>query len=223
MFVVIFVIVIILFIALNPRINRLLRQNPSLELIWTTCPAVLLIRILRDSSALLYMIEDRTNPDFTVKIIGHQWYWEYEYLDVWFLGCPTLTNYHSSTNRVLWEWTIEQGFNLQSYIVTELELKFGILRQLEVDNRAVLPWKLKIRGLVTSADVIHSWAIPGAGVKVDAIPGRINQAIIVFQELGTFFGQCSEICGVLHSHIPIVVDVITVEDFIDWLLIIKCK
>jgi len=142
-------------------------------------------------------MEDSPSPNYTIKAVGHQWYWEYEYTDFWF--------FHNSLR-----------FRFDSYMIPESELEVGIFRQLETDNRAALPSFSKIRVLVTSADVLHSWTIPSLGVKVDAIPGRINQLNFISSITGVFYGQCSEICGRQHSNIPICIELLNLKDFHSW-------
>lgn len=164
---------------------------------------------MHEALTVLYWVEFNIEPELTVKIIGHQWYWEYEYLDFYFW-----TSYFNKP-----ELPINfSKITVESYIVPESALKPGIIRLLEVDNRAVFPVILFIRGLVTSADVIHRWSLPSVGVKVDAVPGRVNQAIFHFLEVGVYFGICSEICGAGHSKIPIVVEVVPIDIFILWII-----
>jgi heme/copper-type cytochrome/quinol oxidase subunit 2 len=148
------------------------------------------------SFALLYSLEEIIDPAITIKAVGHQWYWSYEYSD----------------------YAGEDGESIQfdSYMVPEDELEPGQLRLLEVDNRVVLPTNTHIRVLVTAADVLHCWAVPSLGVKMDAVPGRLNQASMYIQRPGVFYGQCSEICGVNHAFMPIVVEAVSLDSYIDW-------
>lgn len=172
-------------------------HNTALEIIWTITPAVILMIIAIPSFALLYSMDEIIDPAMTIKTIGHQWYWSYEYSD-----------YH--TNDI-------ESVAFDSYMIPEEDLEEGQLRLLEVDNRIIVPTHTHIRMLVTSTDVIHSWAVPSLGVKVDAVPGRLNQLSFFIQREGTYHGQCSEICGVNHGFMPIVVEAVSLEDYIDWI------
>jgi cytochrome c oxidase subunit 2 len=156
-------------------------HSTSLEIFWTIVPALLLVTIAYPSFSLLYALDDLTVPSLTIKIIGHQWYWSYEYN------------------------SFETNFSFDSYILNSYEYGSGQLRLLETDNRLLLPIKTHIRLLITSADVLHSWAMPSFGIKVDACPGRLNQASLFIKRPGLYFGQCSEICGINHGFMPIVV------------------
>jgi len=198
-FIILFVGRILISILTNKIIFKGLLHGQILECIWTTLPGLILIQIALPSLSLLYLIEDSPNPNYTIKAVGHQWYWEYEYTDFWF--------FQDSLR-----------FSFDSYIIPESELEVGIFRQLETDNRAALPAFRKIRILVTSADVLHSWTIPSLGVKVDAIPGRINQLNFIRSITGVFYGQCSEICGSQHSNIPICIELLNLKDFHIWAL-----
>nr|YP_010315907.1 cytochrome c oxidase subunit II [Leptocorisa lepida]UNA68813.1 cytochrome c oxidase subunit II [Leptocorisa lepida] len=176
----------------NKFINRFLLEGQTIEFIWTLMPAVTLIFIALPSLHLLYLIDEIKNPDLTLKIIGHQWYWSYEYSDL---------------NNV----------EFDSYMKPTNELNNNEFRLLDVDNRVVLPFNLQIRVLVTAADVLHSWAIPALGVKIDAIPGRLNQGSFKMTRPGILYGQCSEICGANHSFMPIVIESVPTNKFINWL------
>lgn len=146
-----------------------------LEIIWTITPSFILIAIAVPSLSLLYAMDELIEPTVTLKVLGHQWYWSYEYTD--------------------FEGTI--GFD--SYMLGEDDLEEGDLRLLEVDRKVWLPTETNIRVLVTASDVLHCWALPAMGVKVDAVPGRLNQTSMYIKREGTFYGQCSEICGVNHG------------------------
>ena len=175
----------------NSLSRRYTHEAQIIETVWTVLPAVLLLFLALPSLRLLYLIDEVTNPFITLKVIGHQWYWRYEYSD--------------------WD-----KLSFDSYIVPTDELTPGQYRLLEVDNRAVLPINVEIRVLVTAADVIHSWTVPALGVKADAIPGRLNQLSVVISRPGVYYGQCSEICGANHSFIPIAVEAVKVVDFMAW-------
>ena len=164
------------------------------ETIWTLIPGVILAFVTVPSFALLYSLEDIALPSITVKVIGKQWYWTYEYLDV----------------------DEDNVFSFDSYMLLEDELHKGEFRLLEVDNRLQLPNEVYVRLLVTAGDVLHSFAVPSFGIKVDAIPGRLNEVIFQVDRPGTYYGQCSELCGVNHAFMPIAIDVVSVDDYINW-------
>nr|ADR10219.1 cytochrome oxidase subunit II [Ctenomys minutus] len=163
----------------------------EVETIWTILPAIILIMIALPSLRILYMMDEVNNPSLTVKTMGHQWYWSYEYTDY-------------------------DELNFDSYMIPTTELKPGELRLLEVDNRVVLPMELPVRVLISSEDVLHSWAVPSLGLKTDAIPGRLNQTILTSTRPGLFYGQCSEICGSNHSFMPIVIEMVPLKTFENW-------
>nr|AEZ55643.1 cytochrome c oxidase subunit II [Limnichidae sp. MJTNT-2012] len=177
----------------NKYTNRMLLEGQTIELIWTILPAITLIFIALPSLRLLYLLDEINNPLMTIKTMGHQWYWSYEYSDL-------------------------KNFEFDSYMIPINEMKPWNFRLLDVDNRIVLPYNSQIRMLVTAADVIHSWTIPSLGVKIDATPGRLNQISFLMNRSGLFFGQCSEICGANHSFMPIVIESVTPNSFFKWLL-----
>nr|YP_009654864.1 cytochrome c oxidase subunit II [Pseudomictis brevicornis]QCI09432.1 cytochrome c oxidase subunit II [Pseudomictis brevicornis] len=176
----------------NKLINRNLLEGQTIEFIWTMMPAVTLIFIALPSLHLLYLIDEVNNPLLTLKSIGHQWYWSYEYSDF---------------NHV----------EFDSYMKPTNELSDNEFRLLDVDNRVVLPMNIQIRVLVTAADVLHSWAVPALGIKIDATPGRLNQGSFTIKRPGLLYGQCSEICGANHSFMPIVIESVPTSNFIKWL------
>nr|YP_008378881.1 cytochrome c oxidase subunit 2 [Avahi laniger]AGM47375.1 cytochrome c oxidase subunit 2 [Avahi laniger] len=165
----------------------------EVETVWTILPAIILILIALPSLRILYMMDEITTPSLTLKTMGHQWYWSYEYTDY-------------------------KDLSFDSYMIPTSDLKPGELRLLEVDNRVVLPTEMSIRMLISSEDVLHSWTVPSLGVKTDAIPGRLNQATLMTSRPGIYYGQCSEICGANHSFMPIVLELIPLKYFEDWLL-----
>jgi len=183
--------------AKSPISNKYLNHGTLIELIWTITPALILILIAFPSFKLLYLMDEVTDPSLSVLAEGHQWYWSYEYPD--FLN--------SDGDFV----------EFDSYLVPESDLEEGALRMLEVDNRVILPEITHTRFILTAADVIHSFAIPALGVKCDAYPGRLNQFSVLINRLGTFYGQCSEICGILHSSMPIVLQSVSLVHFLSWL------
>nr|YP_009479968.1 cytochrome c oxidase subunit II [Paraona staudingeri]AVY51831.1 cytochrome c oxidase subunit II [Paraona staudingeri] len=176
----------------NKYINRFLLEGQMIELIWTILPAITLIFIALPSLRLLYLLDELNNPLITLKSIGHQWYWSYEYSD-----------FHN--------------IEFDSYMIPSNELQPNNFRLLDVDNRIILPMNNQIRIMVTATDVIHSWTIPSLGVKVDANPGRLNQTNFFINRPGIFYGQCSEICGANHSFMPIVIESISIKNFINWI------
>jgi cytochrome c oxidase subunit 2 len=180
----------------NPKIDNFV-HGTTIEIIWTTIPAFILLFIAIPSFALLYSMDEIIDPILTIKVIGNQWYWSYEYSD-----------HYELTNDSLF---------FDSYMIQEDELDLGQFRLLEVDNRVVVPIKTHIRILVTASDVLHSWAIPSLGIKLDACPGRLNQTSMFIKREGIFYGQCSEICGINHGFMPIVIEAVSLEDYILWL------
>lgn len=183
---------LIMSITVNKIINRFLLENQIIELIWTIIPGIILIFIALPSLRILYLLDENISPSLTIKTIGHQWYWSYEYSD--FIN-----------------------IEFDSYIIPSAEIDSSSFRLLEVNNRLVVPFNTQTRILVTAADVLHSWAVPSLGIKVDANPGRINQTSFMLKYPGLFFGQCSEICGSVHSFIPIVIEGTLKINFINWL------
>jgi len=207
-------------------------HSTVLEVVWTIVPALILMLIAVPSFALLYSMEESIQPSLTLKVIGHQWYWSYEYPEVHQLEeadpevlkvgeeVPTEAYYKKvnvkGPQSLYYNAAVADHLAFDSYMVAEDDLTRGALRLLEVDRRIVLPEKTHIRVLVTAADVLHSWAIPSFGVKVDACPGRLNQTTLFIKRKGLYFGQCSEICGVNHGFMPIVVKVVSKYDFKLW-------
>lgn len=175
-------------------------HSSLLEIIWTILPAIVLIFIAVPSFALLYSLDELINPEITLKIVGHQWYWSYEYSD-------------SFTSDIE-----KNGFGFDSYLIAENDLApIGVFRLLETDHKVILPSNTHIRLLVTAADVLHSWAVPSFGIKIDACPGRLSQGSLFIKREGFFYGQCSEICGVNHGFMPIVIRSVTPETYIEWM------
>lgn len=174
-------------------------HHTSLELIWTIIPTIILIFVAIPSFALLYAVDELHNPKITLKALGNQWYWSYEFSD-YILNTP------------------EDTIKIDSYMILEDDLQKGQFRLLEVDERILLPEAISIRVLITSRDVLHSWAIPSLGIKMDACPGRLNQVGMFIRRKGVYFGQCSELCGINHAFMPIVIEAVTFEDFREWIL-----
>nr|APX39740.1 cytochrome c oxidase subunit 2 [Chrysolina bankii] len=176
----------------NKFTHRYLLEGQIIEIIWTILPTLTLIFIAIPSLRLIYILDEINNPMITIKTIGHQWYWSYEYSDF-------------------------KNIEFDSYMIPTNELKMFNFRLLDVDNRIMAPFQSQIRMLVTATDVIHSWTIPSLGVKIDATPGRLNQITFSLNRSGLFFGQCSEICGANHSFMPIVLESISPKYFIKWI------
>nr|AJT35526.1 cytochrome c oxidase subunit II [Phrixothrix hirtus] len=173
----------------NKFIDRFTMENQMIEMTWTIVPMVTLMFIAIPSLQLLYLIEEINFPMLTIKSIGHQWYWSYELSDF-------------------------KNIEFDSFM--KKSMKNFEFRFLDVDNRLPVPYKSQIRLLTTSTDVIHSWTIPSTGIKIDANPGRINQSSMFTNQSSIFYGQCSEICGMNHSFMPIVIESIKPSNFINW-------
>nr|ALO70570.1 cytochrome c oxidase subunit 2 [Eusphalerum torquatum] len=171
---------------------RFLLEGQLIELIWTILPALTLIFIALPSLRLLYLLDEINNPLISIKTIGHQWYWSYEYTDF-------------------------KNIEFDSYMIPDNEMNKWNFRVLDVDNRIVIPFNSQIRMMVTAADVLHSWTIPSLSVKIDATPGRLNQINFFTNRTGIYYGQCSEICGANHSFMPIVMESISPNYFIKWI------
>jgi len=166
-------------------------HNTVLEVIWTALPVLILVVIAVPSLRLLYVMDRNPDAEMTIKAVGHQWYWSYEYPD-------------------------HDGFTFDSIMVPDNELKPGQPRLLAVDNEVVLPIETDVRILVTSEDVIHSWAMPSFGIKTDAVPGRVNETWVRILREGTYYGQCSELCGVNHAYMPIAIRAVSKDAFDAW-------
>ena len=176
----------------NLNIDQHILESQPLELFWTIVPSFILIFIGLPSIRLLYLLDETYKPSLTLKTMGHQWYWSYEYSD--------FTN-----------------VEFDAYIVPQEESSSNLLRLLDVDNRTVIPFHTQIRILISAADVLHAWTVPALGVKADAVPGRLNQVNFFTNRPGLFFGQCSEICGANHRFIPISIERVTPKSFINWI------
>nr|DBA43743.1 TPA_asm: COX2 [Bombus skorikovi] len=174
----------------NNFLNLNLLKNHTIEIIWTLIPALILMIICFPSLKILYYIDEILNPFMTIKTMGHQWYWSYEY--------PEFNNIEFES------YMLNYNSNNQ-------------FRLLETDNRLIIPFKIYMRMIISSTDVIHSWTIPSLGIKVDAIPGRINQLSLICLRPGIFFGQCSEICGMNHSFMPIMLESTSYNNFLNWI------
>lgn len=190
-----FVGYIIALLGKNSLVDKTLLERQIIEWIWTIVPAIILIQLAIPSLVLLYTLEETIECSLSLKAIGHQWYWSYEYSDF-------------KTKK-------GEGLNFDSYIITDSSN--DVIRLLDTDNRVTLPYSLPIQVIVTSADVLHSWTVPVLGVKADACPGRLNNVIFLSHRPGLRYGQCSEICGANHRFIPIALEMVTQRDFLQWL------
>nr|BAX03867.1 cytochrome c oxidase subunit II [Psenopsis anomala]BBU26192.1 cytochrome c oxidase subunit 2 [Psenopsis anomala] len=171
--------------------NMYILDSQEIEIIWTVLPAIVLILIALPSIRILYLMDEINDPHLTIKAMAHQWYWSYEYTDYEDLG-------------------------FDSYMIATEDLIPGQFRLLEADHRMVIPVESPIRLLISAEDVLHSWAVPSLGVKMDAIPGRLNQTAFMTSHSGVLYGQCSEICGANHSFMPIVVEAVPLKHFEYW-------
>ena len=187
-----FVTYIFLYVSVSPHMDKYTIDSHVLETIWTVIPIVILLFIAFPSLGLLYLIEEVSKPSLTVKVVGHQWYWEYQYSNSWF------------------------NHSFDSYMVHELD-SAPLYYTLDVDNRLVLPTMANILFLITSADVLHSWTVPTLGIKVDAMPGRLNYLTSKSMFSGVYYGQCSEICGSNHSFIPIVLEFVPIASYLSYI------
>nr|YP_010535768.1 cytochrome c oxidase subunit II [Rhipicephalus maculatus]QLD97286.1 cytochrome c oxidase subunit 2 [Rhipicephalus maculatus]QLD97299.1 cytochrome c oxidase subunit 2 [Rhipicephalus maculatus]UYB78810.1 cytochrome c oxidase subunit II [Rhipicephalus maculatus] len=184
-------IYMIINIMMNNFISRSMMEGQEIEIIWTIIPAITLIFIAIPSLHLLYLTDETFNSQISVKILGHQWYWSYEYSD----------------------------FNKEfdSFMIPEQEMLKNSFRLLDTDNNLVLPINTNIKYLISSMDVIHSWTVPSLGIKMDAVPGRLNQSFSISNRPGLFYGQCSEICGANHSFMPISLEITSMNNFINFI------
>nr|AHN91813.1 cytochrome c oxidase subunit II [Abbottina rivularis] len=171
--------------------DKYILESHQIETMWTIVPAMVLVVIALPSLRILYIMDEINDPHLTVKAMGHQWYWSYEYTDY-------------------------EDLTFDAYMIPTQDLTPGQFRLLETDHRVVLPMQSPIRVLVSAEDVLHSWSVPALGVKMDAVPGRLNQTSFIASRPGVFYGQCSEICGANHSFMPIVVETVPLEHFESW-------
>uniref|UniRef100_UPI0028FCC857 cytochrome c oxidase subunit II n=1 Tax=Benthodesmus simonyi TaxID=499859 RepID=UPI0028FCC857 len=188
------VLYIILTMVSATHTDKYILDSQEVEIIWTILPAIILILIALPSLRILYLMDEINDPHLTIKALGHQWYWTYEYTDY-------------------------EDLEFDSYMVHTEDLLPGHFRLLDTDFRMVIPTESPVRMLISAEDVLHSWAVPALGVKMDAVPGRLNQASFIASRLGVFYGQCSEICGANHSFMPIVVEATPLNNFEDWTML----
>nr|YP_010610671.1 cytochrome c oxidase subunit II [Cirrothauma magna]WAP91426.1 cytochrome c oxidase subunit II [Cirrothauma magna] len=196
MFILTIIMTLVMYMTTLLMMNKfsctVISESQKIETTWTIVPSMILLFLALPSLRLLYLLDESNNPLLTIKVMGHQWYWSYEYSD--------FTN-----------------VEFDSYMTPTENLILGDYRLLETDHHLIVPMKTNTRMIISSADVIHSWTIPSLGVKVDAVPGRLNQLMIFPSRPGLFYGQCSEICGANHSFMPISLEVINMKTFINWL------
>nr|WMH03357.1 cytochrome c oxidase subunit II [Encyrtus aurantii] len=187
----VFIMYMFIFMFMNKYINRFMYEGQLIEFIWTVIPVMFLMILAIPSLKILYLTDEIFNSFLSIKVLGHQWYWSYEYSDF-------------------------KDLSFDSFMINNFS-DYSLFRLLDVDNRMVVPLNLNLRILVSSMDVIHSFAVPSLGIKVDAIPGRLNQIGMNLIRPGIYFGQCSEICGVNHSFMPIVVESTSINKFLNWI------
>lgn len=197
--IIILIVYILGFILKNKFMNLNLLEGQVIEIVWTVIPIFFLIFLAFPSLKILYLTDEINLPMFTFKAVGHQWYWEYEYNFV-------KNNYNLLDNKENVDSIINKTLNLDSF------------RLLDVRENFYIPLKCQIRLMVLSDDVIHSFAVPSLGIKVDAVPGRLNQINLFINRTGIYFGQCSEICGVNHRFIPIVIEVLSLNKWINFII-----
>ena len=180
----------------NPNPSKT-THNIAIEVLWTLIPCLILIIIAVPSFKILYSQDTIPKADVTIKAVGYQWYWGYEYPD--------------------------ENIIFDSYMIETKDLKEGQPRLLAVDNQVIVPVNKVVKVLITANDVLHAWALPSFGVKRDAVPGRINETWFKAEKVGTYYGQCSELCGIKHAFMPITVRVVSEEDYAEWLSGAKIK
>jgi len=214
-------------------------EYKKLEFYWCIFPSAVLLSLISPTFSLIFSLDPCIDPAFTVKVVGHQWYWTYQLdgiielkdVDVFDAFSDKINLIESKTGldttkiskEMIRYFDLDLGkisfnFSIDSVMIAENDLSFGSHRLLEVDNRLVLPIGVPIRFLITATDVLHSWALPTLGFKVDAVPGRLNQFIVEIKKPGVFYGQCSELCGQMHGFMPIVIQAVTLDQFEAWLI-----
>jgi len=201
--IVLFILALLIYVCIrfNAKTNPVpakFSHNILIEVIWTIIPIIILVIIAVPSFRILRFAEKIPQADMTIKVIGYQWYWHYIYPD-------------------------NDNIEFDSYLITDKDLKPGQKRLLEVDNRIIVPENTTIKFLITAADVIHSFAVPALGIKTDAVPGRVNETWTKITKKGIYYGQCSELCGVNHGFMPIVIEVVSEDEFKNWLIAAKAK
>jgi cytochrome c oxidase subunit 2 len=199
----IFVLILLIWVVIRYRAGAnpnpaTFTHNTTIEVVWTLVPVAILIAISIPSFRLIYFADRAVTPEMTLKVTGHQWYWDYEYPD-------------------------HGAFTFSAYMIPDNEIKDRSHRLLDTDNPVVVPVGTTIRVLVTAADVLHSFAVPAFGIKTDAVPGRINETWIRIEKPGVYYGQCSELCGTQHGFMPIEVHAVSKEEFTAWVETAKQK
>jgi cytochrome c oxidase subunit 2 len=179
------------FRASRNKVASTTSHNTTIEVLWTLIPCLILTVLAVPSFKVLYSQDEIPKADVTIKAIGYQWYWGYEYPD--------------------------ENIIFDSYMIDEKDLKEGQPRLLTVDNEVYVPVNKVVKVMITANDVLHAWALPSFGVKRDAVPGRINETWFKADRTGTFYGQCSELCGIKHAFMPITVNVVTEDEYNQWL------
>ncbi|HEX6115359.1 MAG TPA: cytochrome c oxidase subunit II [Geminicoccaceae bacterium] len=192
----VFVLALLAYVCIRYRADRnpvpsRRTHNTVIEIAWTAIPVLILVVIAIPSFKLLYFMDRAVNPEMTLKAVGHQWYWSYEYPD-------------------------NGDFTFDAYMIADEDLQEGQLRLFDVDNRVVLPVETDVRLLTTATDVLHSWAVPALGVKLDAVPGKINETWLRINRPGIYYGQCSELCGAYHGFMPVMIEAVSKEEFEAW-------
>ena len=192
----VFVLALLAYVCIRYRADRnpvpsRRTHNTVIEIAWTAIPVLILVVIAIPSFKLLYFMDRAVNPEMTLKAVGHQWYWSYEYPD-------------------------NGDFTFDAYMIADEDLQEGQLRLFDVDNRVVLPVETDVRLLTTATDVLHSWAVPALGVKLDAVPGKINETWLRINRPGIYYGQCSELCGAYHGFMPVMIEAVSKEEFDAW-------
>lgn len=201
----------------NPEPSRTSHNTP-LEIAWTTIPVLILVLIAVPSFRLLYAQDRTPAADVVVKVTGHQWYWTYEYPDedgLRFDAFMLPAEYFTDPSPEVQEQKREAVADLADFLGREEPPE--VFRLLDTDTRMVVPVDSVVKVLITASDVLHSWTVPAFGIKTDAIPGRLNETWFKATETGTYYGQCSELCGIRHAFMPIVVEVVSKAEYEAWL------
>jgi len=197
--IVIMILVTYIFFIITNRnyLNGLLKDRHELEIAWTIIPFVILISLAIPSLKILYYMDEVINPSLTIQAVGHQWYWTYNYF--------------------LANWQIFESIEFERRYTMSVPLNENLIHLLETDMRVVLPVFNNCRVLTSSEDVLHCWGVSSLGIKVDAVPGRINQLNFILSKPGIYYGNCMELCGAQHRFMPITIEGRRQWDFIDWL------
>jgi len=214
-----------------------LNEYKQLEFIWCVLPACVLLLIAGPSFSVVFSLDAAVNPEINIKVVGKQWYWVYSFDNIiaFYNKVDIMEMLEELRKRPQLDWVDEVlsgrgykknvmkfeksvNFNYDSVMINEEDLNFGTHRLLEVNNRLLVPIGLPIKFLITSTDVLHSWSLPSLGLKVDAVPGRLNQFVVELKRPGIFYGQCSELCGPMHGFMPIILHAVTEANYKNWLI-----